>query len=122
MPSPSPKASSTRVAVHSWRQYRQISLSDPGRCRTSVEPHLGQWFRPSRSSLAEVSIAAGSGASSSSRIGWGSVLGSNGCCPGAGGMSCGEPGPVGPGGRVGGSGAMRCAGPYRPSALAFTAS
>ena len=122
MPSPSPKASSTRVAAHSWRQYRQISRSDPGRCCTSVEPHFGHWFRPSRSSLDAVSIEAGSGASSSSRIGSGSVLGSSGsmgCCPGARGMSCGEPCPVGPGF---GLGAMRCAGPYRPSALAFTAS
>ena len=128
MPSPSPKASSTRGAAHSWRQYRQISRSDPGRCWTSVAPHLGQWFSPSRNSLAEVSIVAGSGASSSSRIGCGSLLsfsGSSGGCPGAGGMSCGEPGPVGPvcqEGLFGGSGAMRCAGRYRPSALALAAS
>ena len=76
-------------------------------------------------------MATGSGASSSSRIGPGSVAGSIGTLPGSGGTSCGDPGPM-----TGGATAAAAAGGgllafdmavarlrrYRPSALALSAS
>ena len=98
---------------------RRSSRSVPGLCRMSVAPHFGQWLRPSLSSLADVSMATGSGFSSSSRIGGGSVAGSTPSSPGRGGTSCGDPGPVNFGGL-----ARRSTWPcvYRPSALAFSAS
>jgi hypothetical protein len=49
-----------------------------GRWRMSVAPHFGQWLRPSFNSAAAVSMATGSGASNSSRIGSGRVAGSMG--------------------------------------------
>jgi hypothetical protein len=86
MPSPSPNSSSTRALCHSLRQYRQTSRSLPGFWRTSVEPHLGQRLTPSSSSFDEVSIATGSGASISLRIGSGRVAGSIGNVPRGGGV------------------------------------
>ena len=127
MPSPNPNSSSTRAPSHSVRQYRQTSRSVPGLWRISVEPHFGQRLRPSLSSAAAVSMATGSGASSSSRIASGRVAVSTGRLPGNGGTSCGEPGPVtgcdGNGGGVLGLDMSRCApAAYRPSALALSAS
>src|SRR4249919_3164603 len=94
MPSPKPNSSSTLSPCHSCRQYWQTSTSVPARCRISVEPHFGQRLTPSLSSSAAVSMATGSGAVTSSRIGPGSVSGSIGDLPVSGGTSCGEPGPV----------------------------
>src|SRR5690606_2607890 len=104
-PTPSPKASSTPSPCHSLRQNRQISMSVPVRCRMSVAPHFGQWFWPSLSSSEPVSMATGSGARISSRIGSGRVAGSTGKLPGGGGTSCGEPGPM-TGGKGGGVGTV----------------
>jgi uncharacterized Zn ribbon protein len=116
-------AHALNARCHWLRQYRHTSWSVPGFWRTSVEPHLGQRLTPSSSSFEAVSIATGSGASISLRIGSGRVAGSIGDWPGVGGTSRGEPGPVygGTGGVVALDMGVRSVA-YRPRAFALSAS
>src|SRR5690606_41699652 len=97
----------------------------PGRRLVSVAPQFGPRVRPAFRSSDAVSMATGSGCSSSSRIGGGRVDGSTPSSPGSGGTSPGDPGPLGgAGGGVALVFDMAVARwtAYRPSALALSAS